>query len=202
MSTSPKKKAFFAKAVESAVAKRLEMIDLETFRNQFFQESFQTAAKFGVRRNEIRDLVAAEFQNLETQTINSVTTETGGVVDLARASANYITEKYRRALAELAEGWSELFEKIRRSSPERVIDTVEFPELAEYTKRLVQLSTESTERSVDITEQSVEQFVSLLRRRFQIELRLIFQQAFIGEPEVEGLVQLYLEELSEVQQAA
>ena len=198
---SNKKDQLYENARASALQYKIAQIDFAAMLQQSIEEADELAKTLCIDQKLNRGFVTAEFAKMKSQVINQFNAEVALNLPDARNKADEAAKKQYRAVCALSQD-GELFAELRARLPETILDTSEYPELAEYAERLMQLHADGTEEAIIIAKQFTRTISDFLRQGYEIELRFIFSCAFIGEPEVKALVELYLSEVPELHLAA
>jgi len=201
MSTNDKDE-LFAGAFRSSVKVRVSQLDFESLRQQVLIDSTSLATIYKIDQKLAQEFTLSEFAKMKKDVLCEVTNSAHDNVVEARAKADCLAGVFRLSIHDLTVDASTISEIVRSGPPSDEIDADRYPVLSHFLAQLNQLETESTEQVIAISKKFMAQLADFLRLGYQNELRLAFRQAFIGESEVEALVQFYLTEAPELHLAA
>lgn len=196
------KDGLFEEAFDSSVKLRVSMLDFESLKQRVLDDSVSLAASLNIDQKFAQGFTLSEFAKMEKDVLCEVANSARDNIVEARAKADCLAGKFQLSIHDLTMGAGTIFEKVRSRLPSDEIDADRYPELADFLAQLNQLETESTEQAITISKKFTAQLAQFLRLSYQNELRLVFRQVFIGESEVEALVQFYLMEVPELHLAA
>lgn len=196
------KDQLFENGIKSSTLARVQMMDFDALELQVLQESAQAASSLGVARNLLQEFALKEFAKMKDGILAGVEKTAVRDVAVARRKADSLTERLRRSVEEMTKELGKFFAQVRSRPILSEVGSGDPPELKTFSEQLQRIETAATEEAIGMSTKLTERLADCLRLGYQHELRLVFQQAFIGKPEVAALVQFYLSEVPELQLAA